>query len=109
MTGFSAGLNFRSTYYSDDKITYNKNTLWHDRDESLIEKGAPYATPMEIARYSYPEAKSGTRRDDTPDQRTRSRHRRRKVISLRRKTIIVTASKHLSAVYTVSNVPNYLG
>ena len=63
---FLGRLELQKTYYSDDKITYNKNTLWHDRDESLIEKGAPYATPMEIARYSYPEAKSGTRRDDTP-------------------------------------------
>ena len=63
---FLGRIELQKSYYADDKIIYNKNTLWHDRDESLIEKGAPWATPMEIARYAYPEAKSGTRRDDTP-------------------------------------------
>jgi hypothetical protein len=58
-------IELQKQYYADDKIMYNKNTLWHDKDENLIEKGAPWTTPMEIARYAYPEKKVG-RRDDVP-------------------------------------------
>ena len=58
-------IELQKQYYADDKIMYNKNTLWHDKDTTLIEKGAPWATPMEIARYSYPD-KSGGKRDDVP-------------------------------------------
>ena len=59
-------IELQKQYYADDKIIYNKNTLWHDRDESLIEAGKPYATPMEIARYSYPEKPKSGQRDDKP-------------------------------------------
>ena len=59
-------IELQKQYYVDDKITYNKNALWHDRDESLIEDGAPWATPMEISRYSYPESKRGSQRNDVP-------------------------------------------
>ena len=66
-------IELQKQYYADDKIMYNKNTLWHERDDSLIEAGNPYATPMEIARYSYPENTTGNR--DEPVQRRRPRHR----------------------------------
>ena len=54
-------IELQKQYYADDKVLYNKNTLWHDKDESLIEKGAPWATPMEIGRYAYPQKKGATK------------------------------------------------
>ena len=55
-------MSYRSNTTADDKVLYNKNTLWHDKDESLIEKGAPWATPMEpIGRYAYPQKKGATK------------------------------------------------
>ena len=56
-------IELQKQYYADDKIMYNKNTLWHDKDESLIEKGKPWATPMEIGRYAYPEENKRIQKD----------------------------------------------
>ena len=59
-------IELQKEYYEFDKIIYNKNTLFHEPDEFLLEDNKPTSTPQEIPRYAYPENRTGTLRDEYP-------------------------------------------
>lgn len=59
-------IELQKVYYEDDKITYNKSTVLHRPDELLIEANKPINTVQEITRYSYPEKRLGTIKDEYP-------------------------------------------